>query len=219
MRLTDKHTNEQGTSIALDEAQKADFSRRLAASDGQVYTLLKSRQINSFHALRTQLLFRQSMVRRLRIVNGAFKLGLIFMAAISIFCGFWFYQIEYQAPMKQLRSWSESMSQIRGEDVKLLVLPHHPDKFHLSRNIFEPVVINQVNTDQVFERQHQQFLSSFKIVGIVLDEEPRIIVEDVTNQTTLFVGVDDRLGGATVIAIDAGQIVYELLGQTRTMKI
>ena len=49
---------------------------------------------------------------------------------------------------------------------------------------------------------------NFKIVGIVLDKDPKVIIEDVRNQRTLFLSAGDKLEGGTLEEIHEGKAIF-----------
>lgn len=54
---------------------------------------------------------------------------------------------------------------------------------------------------------------NFKLVGIILDNDPKAVVEDVRNQRTLFLSHGDQLEGAVLKEIRDGKVIFMLNDQ------
>lgn len=60
----------------------------------------------------------------------------------------------------------------------------------------------------------QEFKQNFKLVGIVLDQDPKAVIEDLKNQQTLFLSRGEKIGEGELTDIQAGKIVLQIRGQT-----
>ena len=54
--------------------------------------------------------------------------------------------------------------------------------------------------------------NDFLLVGIVIDDDPRAIIEDIQNQETLFLSVGEHLGEAVIKEIHEGRVVLDYQG-------
>ena len=55
--------------------------------------------------------------------------------------------------------------------------------------------------------------SQLKVVGILLDREPKVIIEDLRTQQTLFLSRGERIGDAVLETIEEGKAVFLYNGQ------
>lgn len=220
MRLTDiNKPKDRIPATNTSVSSRGGFAERLTGSDTSLHKLLKTRQIHSFHTLQGHLSTSQRINRHLRRLNRSLTIGLAMTVVMVMGCSYWFYQVDYKIPTASLSGISASI----GPSVKTHQIFADERVMNrsseMSRNIFQPVVKLATTDPLESERQNLKFVKTFRIVGVVMDAEPQLIVEDVSNQTTLFVGIQDQLGEATVISIHATHMVYELFGEMRTMDI
>ena len=54
---------------------------------------------------------------------------------------------------------------------------------------------------------------NFKVVGIILDKDPKAVIEDVRNRRTLFLSYGDKLEGGTLEEIRDGKVIFLFNGQ------
>ena len=58
------------------------------------------------------------------------------------------------------------------------------------------------------------FSQNFKLVGIILDSDPKAVVEDLKNQRTLFLSYGDQLEGAVLKEIRDGKVIFTINDQS-----
>ena len=54
---------------------------------------------------------------------------------------------------------------------------------------------------------------NFRLVGIVIDDKPRVIIEDLEKQETLFLSAGDKLGEASLKEIQPERVIFSYRGQ------
>ena len=56
-----------------------------------------------------------------------------------------------------------------------------------------------------------ELAQNFKVVGIILDKDPKAVIEDIRNQRTLFLSYGDHLEGGTLEEIRDGKVIFLFL--------
>ena len=59
----------------------------------------------------------------------------------------------------------------------------------------------------------QELRQQLKVIGILLDQEPKVIVEDLRTQQTLFISRGERIGEAVLESVEEGKAVFVYNGE------
>lgn len=63
-------------------------------------------------------------------------------------------------------------------------------------------------------RYVMEFTQSVRLVGIIRDENPKVVIEDLINRETLFISVGDQIRGATLEEIFGEKVHFSIGGET-----
>lgn len=85
-----------------------------------------------------------------------------------------------------------------------------------SRDIFKlPYGTKEANGASVgsTDSLSNEVAGNFKVVGIILDEEPQAIIEDLQNKDTLFLSIGQKVGTAVLEDVQEGKVIFQYNGQ------
>jgi len=147
------------------------------------------------------------------------------IAAIVILFGYLIYDLRFGEKEEIIISLEESSPE---PEVAAAVInePTEPPPFSYyakqikDRDIFESDQNQRITTDQLpAEIQTAtppppDLTTKLKIVGVVLDKDPEVIVEDLEEQKTYFLHKGDRIREAVVNVIEEGKVILEYNNQT-----
>lgn len=94
------------------------------------------------------------------------------------------------------------------------------EKIFSGRDVFQSAVISsrKGNEQRVGAAEDGRFITdSYKIVGILIDQRPEAVFEDVKSRETVFLSPGDLLGNATVEKILPGKVVLNIDGRVIEM--
>ena len=84
------------------------------------------------------------------------------------------------------------------------------------RDLFEPPwekqneVVETPPDDFPGAKSVMEFTQSVRLVGIIQDENPKAVVEDLINRETLFVSLGDEIKGATLSEIFGEKVIFRI---------
>ena len=85
------------------------------------------------------------------------------------------------------------------------------------RSIFEPFEDAGAVDAKAAAQAASELLANYKIVGLVMDAKPMVILEDLKLHQTLFLSKGDQFNGITVESIEAGRLQFNYQGQIVTL--
>jgi len=81
------------------------------------------------------------------------------------------------------------------------------------RNLFLPPWEKDQGENKVAEASNSDLEKDIRLVGIVLDKNPKAIVEDVKSEDTSFLSIGDEIRGAKLIEVLEGKAIFDYNGQ------
>jgi len=146
------------------------------------------------------------------------------IAIIVVLFGYLIYDLRFGKKEEITISLEESISK---PEVAVAVInePVEPPPFSYyaeqikDRDIFESEQTQRITTDQLPVKVQTvapppDLTTKLKIVGVVLDKDPEVIVEDLETQKTYFLHKGDRIREAVVSVIEEGKVIFEYNNQT-----
>lgn len=187
-----------------------DFARSFSANDSDLYQLLKARNIDSHSRLSSDLKSVRGQIDILRQTNRLLRFLWLAMFMIMLIIGYQSYQLDYKQPSQRLGKLSSSLEPLIPINSLLYIEKQPIEPVNYSRNIFIPMPKQVNRRDDDFTKLARIFLDRYSIVGIVMDAEAQVIIEDQQSKVTHFLGVSDYLENAQLIDIQAQRVVFEI---------
>lgn len=188
------------------------FVREIAENNRTTRKILIHNNICSMAELNQYVAILNRQIVFFKYLNKRFKIILIGMFLGISGYSVYIYQIEYR---ERLHTFNKSLraNQIqKKENLDLVVIGEYKMPDISQRNIFLPVR----NAPQVVQTNTQvkidELTQNYKIVGIVIDNEVKGIIENIKQQETVFVSLGDKIGEAVIVDILADKIICQLDG-------
>ena len=189
------------------------FVKLLSNNDKDLYRTLKSRRIHGFYQLSRDLKNVRRQTEVFRRLNQVLIILCLAGVAATVIAGYHFYTVEYRRPSQRLAGLSSRYERQPPSQstivLKQNVSSHHP----FSRNIFVPISKVVEHTDHQADQIKRLFQDRYLIVGIVMDTESQVIVEDVKNKTSYFLAELDLLESAQLIEIQPQRVIFKINDQ------
>lgn len=192
----------------------APFLQKVAGEDVGIYKILKNRKIHSVYDLSCHLAHLKAHIHFLRNLNLILRMLLWWIWVGGGIYAFSMYQTEYR---ERADHFQISLCSIgKNKSSKEIITPAIKQPIvmeTLERNIF----VSQSNalnakTAEVSGPDMTEFKATYKIVGIAVDAQPEVIVENTKLQETIFASVGENIGGAQIIQILEDRVICRMEG-------
>jgi hypothetical protein len=161
---------------------------------------------------------RKRVVDFLKVSNVILGFAIILLAVY--FAKFYFLDLEKGVDVPELKAFSKKSVEKEELVEELLPFDVYEEKF-LERNIFQtPWEKNKgslVGKD-VLVNKDSRVSNQLKLVGIILDESPKAIIEDLQKKETLFLSLNEKHGNVVVEDIQEDRVILKLNGEKIELK-
>ncbi|MEI6438070.1 MAG: hypothetical protein WCO69_04915 [Candidatus Omnitrophota bacterium] len=142
------------------------------------------------------------------------------IAVLVVFCAglacFVVWTIFFKAPERSLPEGMETQ-ETKADADKAVVLPASPfgsfedvirkRDYFSAPEVKKPVTAAMPAVEVMPRVSTAEITAKYKVVGIVMDKDPQAVIEDVKNNSTLFLSRGDALGEGRIESIRSGKVV------------